>query len=130
MLGSWKCEHSVEHRTYFEYIRNIVIIIEANQLPNLLFKWIIFTLPYMCQRVKLFVPTAIYFTFSDVSEDFSQWLDFPFLHTIFSNASEANLKTFNITLFSHSGWKTSLQSKIIIIFKVKVIMVIVSFKAK
>lgn len=83
MLGIWKCEHLVEHRTYFEYIRNTVIIIEANQLPNLLFKWIIFTLQYMYQKVKPFVPTAIYFTPSDVSEDFSQWLDSPFLPRIF-----------------------------------------------
>lgn len=38
LLTVWKCKHPVKRRTYFEYRRNIVIL-EANQVPNLHHKW-------------------------------------------------------------------------------------------
>lgn len=53
VLTIWKSKHSVKQRTNFEYIRNIAVILEANQLPNLLFEWIFFTLKYMCQSETL-----------------------------------------------------------------------------
>lgn len=82
-LAIWKCKHLVKYRTYFEYVRNTAIILEANQLPNLSLK---------CQSETIHTNINLFCFLSLVFQIFLSGQIPSYCVFSFSNASKTNSK--------------------------------------